>query len=174
MRMPKARNVAASLTLALILSAGIASAQFAGLFGPDVPTIEVADITASTGPSSAPANAKNGSSGGKPLLLVDVRSAEEVAVSMIPGAISRDEYERNAQHYADYRIAPYCTVGARSEKYTRNLREKGVDAVNFKGSIIAWVEAGQPLVTPEGESTRRVHTWSRFIGVPEDYEQVFD
>jgi hypothetical protein len=46
--------------------------------------------------------------------------------------------------------------------------------VNFDGSIIAWVEAGLPLVTAGGESTVRVHTWSSNIQVPSGYVQVVD
>jgi rhodanese-related sulfurtransferase len=91
---------------------------------------------------------------------------------MIPGAVTKAEYEANAERYADYRIVPYCTVGVRSGAYTRELRERGIDAVNFDGSILGWVEEGLPLVTPDGESTRRVHTWSKAFGVPEGYVQV--
>jgi hypothetical protein len=87
-------------------------------------------------------------------------------VSLIPGAITRSDYESNRARYAAQRIVPYCTVGYRSGKYTEKLRQQGVDAVNFEGSIMAWVEAGQPLVTPNGKDTRRVHTWSRQIKAP--------
>jgi len=54
----------------------------------------------------------------------------------------------------------------------RELRADGVDAVNFKGSIIEWVEACLSLVTPSGKPGRRVHTWSEPVRVPKGYVQV--
>lgn len=147
------------LLLALTLSLLGATAGAQGVFAPDVPTLDVEAIQAAE-------------RAGEKLLLVDVRSPEEIAVSMIPGAVTRREYERHADDYSDYRIVPYCTVGARSAKYTRQLRERGVSAVNFRDSIIGWVEAGQALVTPDGEPTKRVHTYSDRFDVPEPYEKV--
>ena len=147
-----------------------ALAQFAGLFGDDVPTIGVDELVTAL----AAGDMRDGeiAQGGRAVLLVDVRSARETGVSMIPGAVTRDAYEQNAAAYEGYRIVSYCTVGVRSERYTRALRKKGVDAVNFEGSILAWVEAGLPLATPSGEPTRRVHTWSARFSVPAGYEQV--
>jgi len=143
--------------LALALLAPLAGAQ--GLFGGSVPTITLEEI-------------REAEEKGEPLQFVDVRSAEEMAVSMLPGAITRREYERNPGAYEDARIVPYCTVGARSSKYTRELRERGITAVNYRGSIIDWVEHGEPLVTPDGEPTKQVHTYSDRFSVPEPYVAV--
>jgi hypothetical protein len=49
-------------------------------------------------------------------------------------------------------------VGGRSTLYSRELLAKGFDAVNFKGSMLAWTTAGKPLVTLDGKPTNRVHT----------------
>jgi rhodanese-related sulfurtransferase len=147
-----------------------ALAQFAGLFGTDVPTIGVDELVAALRDSNTGTGELADER--RAVLLVDVRSPRETGVSIIPGAVTRDAYERNAAAYEGYLVVPYCTVGVRSERYTRALRKKGVDAVNFEGSIMAWVEAGLPLVTLSGEPTRRVHTWSRRFSVPADYVQV--
>jgi rhodanese-related sulfurtransferase len=149
------------------VTGAVAWAQLGGLFSKDVPVVDVAAIVLAAQPGEQV-------SGERPLQLVDVRSDAETAVSVIPGAITMAEYESNPERYADSRIVPYCTVGYRSRKYTEALLERGVDAANFEGSIIAWVEAGQPLVTLDGRATRRVHTWSKAIGVPPAYEQVYD
>lgn len=146
-----------------------ASAQLIGLFREDVPTIGLAELLVAL-EEGGTASGEVANSG--PVLLVDVRSSEESSVSMIPGAITRAAYENDAATYDGYRIVSYCTVGVRSERYTRELRKDDVDAVNFEGSIIAWVEAGLPLVTPTGKQTRRVHTWSKRFRVPEGYVQV--
>lgn len=140
--------------LAIALLAPLASAQ--GLFGSSVPTITLEEI-------------REAEDSGESLQFVDVRSEEEMAVSMIPGAITRREYERNLEAYEDARIVPYCTVGARSGKYTRELIARGITAVNYRGSIIDWVQHGEALVTPEGEPTKRVHTYSDRFSVPEPY-----
>jgi len=143
--------------LAIALLAPLASAQ--GIFGPGVPTITLEEI-------------REAEEQGEKVVFVDVRSEEEMAVSMLPGAITRREYERNPKAYENARIVPYCTVGARSGKYTRELRERGVSAVNYRGSILDWVEHGEPLVTPEGKPTKRVHTYSDRFSVPEPYIPV--
>ena len=141
----------------IVLLTPVASAQ--GIFGPGVPTISLEEI-------------REAEKHGETLQFVDVRAEAEMAVSMIPGAITRREYERNPAAYEDARIVPYCTVGARSARYTRELRDRGVAAVNYRGSIIDWAENGGPLVTPEGEPTMRVHTYSKWFSVPEPYVQV--
>jgi rhodanese-related sulfurtransferase len=165
-----------------VLTGAAAWAQFSGLFSGGVPVIEVSELAAALDgpatrdtrremvdpPAQQPPDAK------KPLLPLDVRSEAEIAVSVIPGAITRAEYEADPARYSGYRLVPYCTVGYRSRQYTEALRDRGVDAVNFEGSIIAWVEAGQPLETLAGESTNRVHTWSSRFTVPDRYEQVYD
>jgi rhodanese-related sulfurtransferase len=154
-----------------MLTGPLAWGQFSGLFSPNVPTIDVGELAAAMD-SGKPA--VDGAKGKKAYLLVDVRDDNEIAVSMIPGAITKADYEENSERYAGYRIIPYCTVGYRSGKYTQTLIKQGSDAVNFEGSIMGWVEAGRPLVTPDGRDTRRVHTWSRKIAAPPGYEQVVE
>ncbi|MDP5052721.1 MAG: hypothetical protein NWP69_02920 [Congregibacter sp.] len=161
-----------TVTFPLTLFTGaLALGQFSDLFLPSVPTIDVAELAAAMDRGEL---AVDGATGKKAYLLVDVRDDNEVAVSMIPGAITKTDYEENRARYASYRIIPYCTVGYRSGKYTQTLMKQGIDAVNFEGSIMGWVEAGGRLVTRDGQETRRVHTWSRQIAAPPGYEQVVE
>ncbi|WP_197994752.1 rhodanese-like domain-containing protein [Gimesia panareensis] len=106
-------------------------------------------------------------------VLVDVRSSEETNVSMIPGAITRESFEKNIDRYRDRTVIAYCTIGYRSGKYTARLIEQGITAKNFKGSIIAWCASQLELVTPEGKATHRVHTYSSKYKVPALYEAVW-
>lgn len=76
--------------------------------------------------------------------------------------------------YAGRQIVPYCTIGYRSAHYTRQLKQQGIDAANLVGSIVSWAEAGLPLVTPDGDQTQRLHTWSRCIPAPAGYQQVVE
>lgn len=106
------------------------------------------------------------------IVLVDVRSAGEIAVSMIPGAISRFEFEASRDQYRGTEVITYCTVGARSADYAEKLLDDGFHARNYAGSILDWVGAGLPVVTPDGEPTQRVHVYSRRFSVPPPYEAV--
>jgi rhodanese-related sulfurtransferase len=106
-------------------------------------------------------------------VLVDVRTEEESSVSLIPGAITKAEFERNPSRYDGRTVIAYCTSGYRSEKYTRELIEKGRKAMNFKGSILEWCRANLPVVAPDGSPTDRVHTYSKRNRIPAKYEAVW-
>ncbi|MEQ8514993.1 MAG: rhodanese-like domain-containing protein [Chromatocurvus sp.] len=147
----------------LLVAVNVAQVQ-ADFFGPsrDVESVSVEELQAlmaGKGPQ------------GK-IVLVDVRSPGEIAVSMIPGAISRSEFEASRDQYRGTEVITYCTVGARSADYAEKLLDDGFQARNYAGSILDWVGAGLSLVTPDGEPTRRVHVYSKRFSVPPPYEAV--
>lgn len=155
-----------------------AEAQLENLLGsgPEVETISVGELKAllDRQQEREAAAAKSGQE--KPaadFVLVDVRSEEEVDVSVIPGAIPKAEYEANRDRYRGRTVIAYCTVGGRSARYASELKKSGVPVKNFKGSILQWVDAELPLVTLDGKSTRRVHTYSDRYKVPAKYEAVW-
>jgi rhodanese-related sulfurtransferase len=157
-------------------TAPVTSAQFGGLFGgPKVDTINTADLhkmlqqqqRAGIKAKESGANAPKAK-----FVLVDVRSNAEVNVSVIPGAITKAQYEKNRQQYLGRLVIPYCTVGGRSGAYAKQLAEAGVQVKNYQGSILKWVDAGLPVVTLEGKPTNRVHTYSDRYRIPAKYEQV--
>lgn len=137
---------------------------------PEVPTIGLDKLREGMAPLDAGGRETEEDS----LLLVDVRGARESAVSVIPGAITRAQYEKDPDAYAGRCVVPYCTVGFRSARYTDRLIRRGVSSANFRGSIMAWAGAGLPLVTVDGQPTLRLHTWSSRIRAPEGYLQVVD
>jgi rhodanese-related sulfurtransferase len=96
-----------------------------------------------------------------PVVLVDVREADEQSVSMIPGAITQKAFERTAASYRNSAIVAYCTIGNRSGTYTRKLRKRGFAASNLKGSILSWTHAGRDFHDPQGRPTRRLHVYGR-------------
>jgi len=102
-------------------------------------------------------------------VLVDVRSDTERAVSIIPGAISQQEYEATANELAGRQVVTYCTVGGRSYLYARKLVAAGVDAKNYRDSILGWCRAGLPLETHDGQATNAVHPYWRIFRVPDHY-----
>lgn len=107
------------------------------------------------------------------VVLVDVRTEGERGVSTIPGAISRMEFESSIEDLGDRRVVAYCTIGARSSQFAREMAELGIEVANLDGSILAWTHAGGPLVS-DGEETNRLHVYgSRWNLVPAGYEAVW-
>ena len=114
---------------------------------------------------------------GSPVVL-DVREAEEFAVSHIPGAVrispevTRDELLRDiGDRMRGRHVVLYCSVGARSALVIRDLgadmTAAGASRVsNLRGGIFGWHNDGRPLVDAGG-STEAIHgfapRWSRLI-----------
>ena len=105
-------------------------------------------------------------------VIVDVRSKAETDVSIIPGAITKTEFERNTKQHSGKAIIAYCTMGFRSGIYVRSLKRKGFNALNYRGSILDWCNNKLPLTTLDGEATKQVHTYSRWLSVPKEYIAV--
>lgn len=113
-----------------------------------------------------------------PPLVIDVRDAEEYAVSHLPGAVHAQgsELERLVREAGAQRpIVLYCSVGYRSARETEKLRRKGYSNVtNLEGSIFEWANAGKPLVHggPQSKSpTDAVHPFDETWGVLLDAER---
>ena len=106
-------------------------------------------------------------------MLVDVRSDDEREVSTLPGAISQKEFEKDPDRFAGREVVTYCTIGYRSGRFTEKLVQKGWDAHNLRGSIVAWTHVGGGL-DQGGTPTRRVHVYGRTWNlVAEGYEAVW-
>ncbi len=81
-------------------------------------------------------------------LLIDARGPEEFALSHLAGA--RRLPEPDAQGAAglarDTAIVVYCSVGYRSARLARSLRQAGfTDVRNLEGSLFRWANLGLPL-----------------------------
>ena len=106
-------------------------------------------------------------------VIVDVRSKAESDVSIIPGALTKSEFETTAQQHAGKQVIVYCTIGVRSGNYAAALNRGGWNAWNYKGSILDWCENKLPLKTGDGkQETKRVHTYSAKYSAPEGYIAV--
>ncbi len=108
----------------------------------------------------------------RPAVLVDVREPHERRVSMLPGAITKEDFERNSVRYRSWVVVPYCTIGLRSGIFTRELRVRGFEVRNLAGSALAWAHAGLPFEA-RGKATRRVHVFNADWNLlPRGYEPV--
>ena len=105
-------------------------------------------------------------------VIVDARSKAESDVSIIPGAITKTEFDRTSAEHKGKVIIAYCTIGFRSGLFVRGLRRKGFNALNYRGSILDWCRNRLPLTTLDGDATNRVHTYSRWFSVPKEYSAV--
>ena len=102
------------------------------------------------------------------VVLVDVRSDQEQAVSMIPGAITSAYFEEHQPDYRGAAVAVYCTVGQRSGNYAKMLQADGWRVFNLKGTILAWTQS--PRCAWQRAGTR-CRSWSP-RGVPCSEKQV--
>ena len=90
-------------------------------------------------------------------LLLDVRRADEFAVSHLQGA-RRVDPDRSAIERLELptgrRIVLYCSVGYRSGAVAERLEDAGYeDVYNLEGGIFAWANEGRPVFhgdTPAG------------------------
>lgn len=102
--------------------------------------------------------------GPHPPLLLDVRSAEEYAVSHLPGARwvapDVDPAVALADVPRDRAVVVYCSVGWRSAAFAERMAGAGFgDVVNVEGSIFRWAIEDRPLVDGAGASTGQVHAF---------------
>ena len=87
------------------------------------------------------------------VVILDVRKADEFAEGHIKGAILIDQFQSDFVEQAqaklpiDKTIAIYCCSGRRSSNAAGKLTDVGYKCVNLKGGIIAWKDAGKPVVT---------------------------
>jgi|GEM_PF-495132 len=108
------------------------------------------------------------------VVLVDNRMPEERAVSMIPGAITDDEFESDREEYKDAVIVVYCTIGVRSGRYAKKLVRRGYNAFNLAGGVLAWAHTGGGFVDPHGDRTDRVHVYGEeWSLLPPGYSPVW-
>ena len=107
------------------------------------------------------------------VVLVDVRSDQEQAISMIPGAVTSAYFEEHQPDYRGAAVAVYCTVGQRSGNYAKTLQADGWRVFNLKGAILAWTHGGGALENADGP-TRKVHVCNRHCDLVADgYEAIW-
>ena len=87
------------------------------------------------------------------VVILDVRTSDEFAEGHIQGAIlidqGQDDFVEKAKATlpTEKTIAIYCRTGRRSANAAGKLADVGYKCVNLKGGIVAWKEAGKPVVT---------------------------
>lgn len=101
------------------------------------------------------------------VVLLDVRSPEEFAVSHLPGALLADTEAAQraaiARAPAEAPIVLYCSVGWRSAVAIERLKLPARRLLNLRGSIFAWANEGRPL-SDGAHEVHVVHPFDRTWG----------
>lgn len=104
------------------------------------------------------------------LVLLDAREKEEYNVSHLRNARWVGYNDFNMQRVSGIPkgapIVIYCSIGVRSEKIGKRLKDAGFTNVrNLYGSIFEWVNQDNPVYDNSGKRTNKVHAYSRVWGV---------
>jgi rhodanese-related sulfurtransferase len=106
-------------------------------------------------------------------VFVDVRKKKERRVSMLPGAIGKQELLKDPEKFTDQTLIGYCTISYRSGKLARKLKSRGITMLNLRGGLLAWVHEGGKVYDAQGE-TKRIHVYGpKWNLAPKDYETVW-
>ena len=104
------------------------------------------------------------------LLLIDVRPEKERTVSILPTAITAKEIQDSPSLAEGKMVVAYCTAGYRSGVFAQqhcpaaNSEHDTAEPTqihNLRGGILAWCHAELPLEDPNGQTTHRVHVYSK-------------
>jgi rhodanese-related sulfurtransferase len=69
-------------------------------------------------------------------------AAQHIPMGEVPGRL--DEIDRSAKLYV------ICKAGGRSAKVAQFLARDGFEPINVDGGMLAWAEAGRPVVAGDG------------------------
>ena len=89
------------------------------------------------------------------VVILDVRTVAEYEEGHVQGAINIDVKQENfietakATFPSDKTIAVYCRGGRRSVTAAEKLVAENYKVINLEGGIMAWKDAGMPIVTDE-------------------------
>ena len=107
------------------------------------------------------------------VVFVDIREPAEMAVSMLPGAVSRQDFLSHRDRYQDKTAVGYCTISYRSGLFAREMAAQGIAVINLRGGLLAWILEGGAVYDESGRPVKRVHVYDdRWDYAPDDYESV--
>ncbi|MFZ0242828.1 MAG: rhodanese-like domain-containing protein [Desulfobacterales bacterium] len=107
------------------------------------------------------------------IVFVDTRKPAEMTVSMLPHALSRNEFLDHPEKYGGKTVVGYCTISYRSGLFAREMAQKGITVRNLKGGILAWTLEGGTVYDQNGATTKRLHVYGKkWDFAPAGYETV--
>jgi sodium/bile acid cotransporter 7 len=107
------------------------------------------------------------------VVFVDTRKPAEMAVSMLPIAVSQQDFLSNPDQYKDKTAIGYCTISYRSGVFAREMAKKGITVVNLEGGMLAWLLEGGKVYDKSGKEVKRAHVYGdKWNLAPAGYESV--
>ncbi len=110
---------------------------------------------------------------GEPMVLVDVREADEWRQGHLPGAIHlpRGHLEMKAEALLPDRAAPlvlYCAGGVRSAFAAETLRQMGYrNVASASEGFVQWKDRGYPIERPFAFTPEQLDRYARHLMLPE-------
>lgn len=92
------------------------------------------------------------------IVLVDVRTPAEMNISMLPGAITKDDYLKGLDSYRGLTAVAYCTIGYRSGTFAEKMAARGIEIKNLAGGLLAWVHDGGQVYR-DGKEVKQIHVY---------------
>lgn len=106
-------------------------------------------------------------------VLVDVRNSNERLISILPNAISKDDFLAKFNEFKEQRIIAYDTIGQRSIPWVNELKQQGLKAFSLRGGVLAWAHHGGDFVDITNQKTKRVHVFSEaWDMLPNGFEAI--
>jgi len=109
------------------------------------------------------------------VVLIDARTRKEQQISMIPGAVSAQDFDENpGEDIRSKKLLVYCTIGYRSGIRVKHYCSSGLDAYNIEGGILGWLHDGLPVEDTDNILTRKIHVYGEDWDLaPLDYKSVY-
>ena len=107
------------------------------------------------------------------VIFVDTRKPAEMDVSILPDAVSEQDFLSHLEQYRDKTVVSYCTISYRSGKFADRLAKKGITVLNLQGGILAWTLEGGRVYDLGGKEVKRIHVYGdRWDYAPAGYESI--
>ena len=102
-------------------------------------------------------------------IILDCRGVNEYEISHIEKArrVGFDDFDLSVIEDIpkSVKIVTYCLIGKRSEKIGEKLQDAGYTNVfNLHGSILSWMNEGNPVIDSKGRKTNKIHGFKKELG----------
>ena len=114
------------------------------------------------------------------IMIIDCREDHEINVSMIKGAITKQDFLKRLQNETNFEeshLIFYCTIGYRSGLFIQEL-EVNMDikkkCFNLVGSVLLYSHAGGKFVNMTGNEVSEIHTYGETWDLVHDnYQAIY-
>ncbi len=107
-------------------------------------------------------------------LFIDTRTRKEMEVSMLPGAVTEEEFIGHREKYRHLVPIAYCTISYRSGVFSEKQSGGDPPVRNLRGGLLAWVLEGGAVHDKNGKAVKIIHVYGRrWDYPPAGYRSVY-